>query len=913
MPLTDEQIRRRLVEFARRWDNRECGERAEAQTFLNELFECYGQRRQDVARFEDAQHGRFLDLFYPGVCIVEMKASSETPKLSTHRRQAIDYWLDSADVETDLKAPPYVVLCSFHKFEVWEPGSFPKQPRTELTLAELPDRWDSLSFLAGREPVFAGGSFDLTKDAVAKIARLNNLLQAGRTTEEAEQVNHFVFQCLWCMFAEDLGMLPNRMFSRLLKGLLDDPGRSSVDELGQLFQYLNDPSETRPEAGKYKGTPYANGGLFALPSRVHLKPEEVELLLEAAQSDWAKVDPSVFGGLLEGGLARDKKWQLGAHYTHEVDIQKIVQPTIVRPWRDRIAAIKTHDDAVAAQRELLDYVVLDPACGSGNFLYVAYRELRLIERRVNAREAKLREAEGKPAAAGGPVTYPLENIKGIEYDGFAVELAKVTLWMGHKLAVEEIGADEATLPLAKLDGIVNGDALKVEWPRADAIIGNPPFHGAKLLRRVLGDQYVDWLDSEFKCGLKDYCVYWYRLAHDRLEPGKRAGLVGTNSISQNTARSASLQYIVDNGGVITDAVSSQVWPGDAAVHVSIVNWVKEPKGELEIRILDGVELGEAIAPSLRPDSLAVDKGQVLGANAKRSFIGPVPGASGYVISEVEALSLLKNHGDLWKDVIRPYLVGEDLTSEPLATPSRWIIDFAARTLEEAGAYSDALAIVRERAKPEKDKVKRTAYRENWWRFSEPIRDMRIALKSLGRYIACAAQAKRIMFAWQDVWTCPSNATVVFAFDDDYSFGVLTSRIHTEWARAQSSTLKSDIRYTPTTAFATFPWPDPTDEQRAKIGDLAKQIVELRSQICTKNQYGLTKLYNAVDDGAYADFRKLHEDLDKNVAAAYGWPKKVAQDADECNRRLLALNLKIAAGELEYDPFPARSGSQMKLG
>jgi len=224
----------------------------------------------------------------------------------------------------------------------------------------------------------------------------------------------------------------------------------------------------------------------------------------------------------------------------------------------------------------------------GNFLYVAYRELRRLEKRLREREAELRLAEGKPRSDQGSLSafFPLSNIKGIEIDGFAVALARVTLWMGHTLAVRELELDESTLPLADLSGIRVGDALKLDWPRADAIIGNPPFHGSQHLRSVVGDVYVEWLKSHYQIGVKDYCVYWFRRAHDALAVTARAGLVGTNSISQNKGRSESLDYIVENDGVITNAVSSQRWPGEAKVHVSIVNWTKSP-AKLKGFVLDG--------------------------------------------------------------------------------------------------------------------------------------------------------------------------------------------------------------------------------------------------------------------------------------------------------------------------------------
>ena len=252
-----------------------------------------------------------------------------------------------------------------------------------------------------------------------------------------------------------------------------------------------------------------------------------------------------------------------------------------------------------AQDALQRYVVLDPACGSGNFLYVAYRELRRIEAELRRRARDMRRSAGLREQATLALYFPLTNIKGIELDPFAVQLARVTMWMGHKLAVDELDLEERVLPLVDLSGIRRGDALKLEWPRADAIIGNPPYHGTKFLRGELGDEYVEWLRTEFKVGVKDYCVYWFRKAHEHLASGGGAGLVGTNSIAEGVNRGASLDYITADGSVITTAVASQDWSGEAAVHVSIVNWVKTPPQPPSTHVLDGREVS-GITSSLRP-------------------------------------------------------------------------------------------------------------------------------------------------------------------------------------------------------------------------------------------------------------------------------------------------------------------------
>ena len=893
MALSGEEIRRRLREFAAAWGGYAGTERSEAQTFLNDLVECYGtDRRAEGARFEERAGGGFMDLFWPGVCIVEMKRPSEARRLHEHREQMLGYWQSSGTPASP--APRYVVLCAFHRFEVWEPGAIYTEPRATFDLVELPDHLDALLFLAGRRPVFVHDQTEVTREAVALVTDVYRMLRERRAAD-LDVLRDFVLQSVWAMFAEDLAMLPSHLFTRVLDGLIADSARSSRDDLGQLFAYLNEPRD-RPSEGIYAGTPYANGSLFERPARVHLEREELELLRQACESSWRKVEPAIFGALLQGALGRERQWALGAHYTAEADILKIVLPTIVEPWRDRIAACRTVADVQEAQDALMRYVVLDPACGSGNFLYVAYRELRRIEAELRRRARDMRRSAGLREQETLALYFPLANIKGIELDPFAVQLARVTMWMGHKLAVDELDLEERVLPLVDLSGIRRGDALKLEWPRADAIIGNPPYHGDRFLRRELGDEYVEWLKSEFGIGVKDYCVYWFRKSHDHLEPGTRAGLVGTNSISQNRARGASLQYIVDNGGAIVSAVSSQDWPGEAAVDVSIVNWVKVPPAPTSVT-LDGLDV-EAIGPSLRPSELDVSSAVHLPQNDLHCFFGPIPSGRGFVLRRDQAEQFLARSDVSYRDVVRPYLVGDDIANHPSQEPSRFIIDFALRSLEEAMEYPEALRVVQLLVKPVRDRTKRRAYRERWWRFAEPLVAMRQAVAPLSRYIGGTATGKRILFCWVDKSVCPSNAMTVFSFDADYAMGVLMSSIHTAWGKAQGSTLEDRIRYTPQTSFGTFPWPS---GDLNEVGDIASRLYARRSEICLERQIGLTNLYNEVDDGAYRDLRELHDALDEAVAAAYAWPASAAHDPQESNRLLLELNRAIAAGEIDYHP------------
>ena len=895
-----EQVQSALRAFVKKWADYSGSEKAEAQTFLNELFACYGSDRQAVgAKFEDFKASAgFMDLHWPGICIVEMKAPNRN--LAVAQQQVERYWRESSDRDHEIGAARWVVLCSFQRFEIWEPGRYPNKALVTFTLEELPDRYDVLGFLAGPnvEPNFAEHYRELTKDAAKIVAEAYHALK-DRSAAPADELQRFVLQSVWCMFAEDLGMLDGYPFQSTLTELVAQPDRSAAD-LGFLFRVLNQKG-SHNRTGRLAGTRYVNGELFTQPAEVGLNLDEIGLMLRATKFDWRKVDPTIFGSLMEGVLGRDRRWELGAHYTHEVDIMKIVTPTIIRPWRQRIEATTSPSEARDLLDELCAFRVLDPACGCGNFLYVAYRELRGLEHELKERMVALARDKGLSVPAGPLPYFPLSNMQGIDIERSAVLIARVTLWMGHRQMIERYGEAEDPLPLVDLSSVQVADALRVPWPETDCIIGNPPFLGASHVRSALGDDYVEWLKREFGVGIKDLCTYWFRRTAENLEQGQRAGLVGTNSISQNLGRSVSLKYIEELGGVITDAVSSQIWPGDARVHVSIVNWVAEPPEHVTDFTLNGVNVS-GISTSLTAELTSWAPRQ-LEANKGRCFEGPSPKAKGFLLSERDADQLLRDPTADYAHVVRPYLTARDITESPGQAPSRWTIDFRLMSLEEAMKFPAALAVARDRVKPERESNRRKVYREKWWIFAEPRTAMRKALEPCPRFAAAPGHAKRLTMIWLHADVLPSNATDVFAFDDDYSMGVLLSRVHDVWAWAQSSTLKGDLRYTPTSVFMTLAWPDPvTDEQRERVAEASRRLLARRTEICASEQIGLTKLYNAVDEGAWADLKVLHKVLDEAVAECYGWPKSVAQDDKELVRRLTDLNREIIEGNREYAPF-----------
>jgi hypothetical protein len=382
----------------------------------------------------------------------------------------------------------------------------------------------------------------------------------------------------------------------------------------------------------------------------------------------------------------------GAHFTSEADIQKVVRPTIVRPWERRLENAGTLTELRALRDELLNFKVLDPACGAGDFLYVAYRELKRIEMDLLA---KVHSNFGRRAQAEFGTTSRLSTRQfyGIDKNAFGVELAKITLVVAKELALAEtremietaeldlpLDFVDAALPLDNLDAnIVCDDALFCEWPQVNAIVGNPPYQPKNNMQREYGAAYVGRGRDRYPDvpGRADYCVYWFHRAHDELDPGERVGLVGTNTIRQNYSREGSLDYIVGNGGTITEAVSTQVWSGEAAVNVSIVNWVKaqEPGKKRLYRQLgdrrdsdfEVVEL-DRIGPAL---SGRLD---VTGAKRLRSnmdsgacYQGQTHGHEGFLLSPDEAREMVGRSANN-SEVLFPFLIANDLLGN---NPQSW--------------------------------------------------------------------------------------------------------------------------------------------------------------------------------------------------------------------------------------------------
>jgi hypothetical protein len=480
-----ELIQKVLRSFSDRWINYNGTERGEAQTFCNEFFRCFGLDRFTVgAHFEQniSNETTRADLLWGKRLLIEMKRPSEK-NLSKHYEQAYNYWLRINP------SPQYLILSNFYTLEVHDPNREYGKALSVIPLAEIGNHIDSLAFMLDEEPIFPETQTEVTKKAADLTIGVYRRLLERYPVFEARL---FILQCVFAMFAEDIALLPRQHFTNSLLTCIKKEQKTG-DLLTLLFQRLNEP-DARKRQGR--DIPYINGGLFKEVLPLDLEKAEIEQLLEACSYDWSFIRPEIFGTLFEHSMTNEERSQHGVHYTSEIDIQRIVQPTIVSPWISVIEGIHNLDELNKAKRILANYKVLDPTCGSGNFLYIAYKELKRVERMLHDREIELR---GLPFVnQKQKAIFPIQNLCGFDRDEFAVMLARVTLWIGQQIINKEFQIDEEDLPLSDLSCIQQADSLLVKWPQDISVyIGNPPFIGAHKMRSRLGDDYVNLIHKMF--------------------------------------------------------------------------------------------------------------------------------------------------------------------------------------------------------------------------------------------------------------------------------------------------------------------------------------------------------------------------------------------------------------------------------
>ncbi|MCC7019610.1 MAG: class I SAM-dependent DNA methyltransferase [Ardenticatenales bacterium] len=767
----------------------------------------------------------------------------------------------------------------------------------------------------------------VTREAATQFAKLADHLRAKDVAPDAAA--HYLIRLLFCLFAEDIGLLPKSLFTTLVHSGHRQPERFN-NQLRTLFAAMS--------TGGYFGADdilHINGRLFDSADVIDLDSDALWILKGVCDLDWSAIEPAILGTLFTRSLDPAMRAQLGAQYTSRDDILLVVEPVLMAPLRRRWADVKAQAEAIAAERdtapagsartkrenqlrdvlvafaqELARIRVLDPACGSGNFLYVALLLLLDLWKEVSTAAADFGLSLLMPTEDQAPSPAQLH---GIEINEYAHELAQVTIWIGYIQWMRDNGFGRPSEPVLKpIDTIEHRDAIlafdeegravEPEWPAVDVIVGNPPFLGTKLMRAGLGDEYVERLFSIYDGKVareSDFVVYWFHRAQQMLAGGrlKRAGLLSTNSIRGGANRRV-VEDIKRTGDIFL-AWGDRPWILDgAAVRVSMVGF---DDGSERERTLDGVSVSE-IHSDLTSGSVDLTKAARLWENSGLAYMGDTKGGAFDVDDETATAMLAAKgnpNGRPNSDVVRPWVNGLDVTRR---LRGMWIIDFGVdSTLEHAAAYQVPFEHVLEYVKPARDTNRRDAYRLRWWLHMEPRPAMRQSLGPLHRFICTPTVARHRLFVWLTHPTLPDHQLIAIARDDDYFFGVLHSHIHELWSLRMGTWLGvgNDPRYTPTSTFETFPFPwppgqEPADDPRiAAIADAARALVEQRDRWLNPDgatdaelkKRTLTHLYN--QRPTWLDL--AHRWLDEAVLDAYGWAQDLGDE--ELLERLLALNME----------------------
>ena len=1022
--------------FIARWQGVAASELATAQSFVIELCALLGVERPHPSAAQDYmferpvtfQHGDGstssgrIDCYRRGHFVLEAKKL----KAPGHTRGFDDGMLRArGQAEGYARAlpaaegrPPFVLVVDVgNLIEVYAEFSrsggtytpFPDPRSHRIALADLAEpRIRQRLRLIWSEPDAldpARISAQVTRAVSDQLARLARSLEDSGHAPHA--VAAYLSRCLFSMFAEDVELLPAGSFLGLLQTHQRQPAT-----LRQMLRILWADMDRGGFSAALAGQVlHFNGKLFkgahedgySLP----LTPAQVELLIAAARANWREVEPAIFGTLLERALDPAERHALGAHYTPRAYVERLVLPTVIEPLRadwtsaQAAALVLAHEaaslqgraaDAKLAEaraelqkfhHQLCTTRVLDPACGSANFLYVTLEHLKRLEGEVLNQLHELGHAQDQLGFEGETVT--LQQLLGIELNPRAAALAELVLWIGwlqwHIRArgnaavaepvvhdyrnidcrdavlawdAQEPAHDAAGQPRTRWDGVtykrhpVTGEPVPDEaaqvpqwrylgarpaaWPRADFIVGNPPFIGAASMRAALGDGYVEALRAAWPevPESSDFVMYWWQRAARQVAAGqaRRMGLITTNSLRQTFNRRV-VQAALAAGTHLEMAIADHPWvdfAGNAAVRIAMsVLAPGEGEGELltvtderpgefgEMQVTVKAQRGLIHADLSIGANVAAT--QALQSNTGLTFRGVTLMGTGFWVEPDDPLIALE------PQIVKPLRNGRDLTDKVRGV---YAIDFYGHTLEAAReVFPNAYQRVLIGVKPERDQSQRASYREKWWLFAEARPDMRRALESLERFVVTPMTAKHRTFQYLPAGVLPDQGLIVFAVSDSYVLGVLSSQLHIDWALATGSRLGvgNDPRYNNSRCFETFPFPDDdtglTSELRQRIARLAEQIDQHRKRVLAPAAghagLTLTGLYNVLaalregraltakeqaihTQGLVGVLRELHDELDAAVRAAYGLPASAT--TDDVLAELVRLNARRAAEEAQ---------------
>ena len=812
--------------------------------------------------------------------------------------------------------PPFIVVCDVgHCVELYADFSgqgknyaqFPDRQGFRIFLEDLRKQEirDQLKLIWTDPHTLnpARQSAKVTRDIAARLAQVSKALE--KTGYEAEHVALFLMRCLFTMFAEDVELLPKESFTALLAKCAEDPVKFAP-MVEQLWVAMDKGDFAYAIERK---VPRFNGRLFADAGVIPLGKEEIGELLAAAKSDWRAVEPAIFGTLLEQALDKDERKRLGAHYTPRAYVERLVVATIIEPLRaewgqvqataERLKGEKRAKEALAVVKAFHDKLcatrVLDPACGTGNFLYVSMELMKRLEGEVLE---SLLDLGGQEALLSlERHTVDPHQFLGLEINPRAAAIAELVIWLGYlqwhfrtkgSAPSEPILRDFRTIEVKDAvltwDGwpvpqVVDGketypNARRPDWPEAEFIVGNPPFIGGKDIRERCGDGYTEALWSVHKHinESADYVMYWWDRAAETVAKAKaqRFGLVTTNSITQVFSRRVVAEHLNAKKPIsLVMAIPDHPWtkatPEAAAVRIAMTVGKSGRRGGVLREVVSEagldtdqpeIEFNEQVGRINADLSIGVDVTSAgeLRANEGLCCPGVKLHGSGFIVTPDEAKHLGLGKRDGLERHVRPYRNGRDLTSRPRGV---MVIDLFGLNDEEVRkrfpeVYQHLLSTVKKARQEQYDKSPtRDAeeYLGRWWIFGKPRQELRPALAGLSRYIVTVETASHRVFQFLEAEILPDNMLVCIALNDAFNLGVLSSRLHVVWALRAGGWLGmgNDPRYSKSRCFDPFPFPDCSDELKDEVRSVAEEIdAHRKARQAEHPRLTLTQMYNVLE-------------------------------------------------------------------
>jgi hypothetical protein len=884
MTLSWNEIRSRALAFARHWFDAG-SEDAQAKAFLIAFFEVFGITDKRFASFEHAvkKHGGgqgFVDAFWPGILLIEMKSRGKN--LDRAYTQAIDYFPGLK--ERDL--PRYVLVCDFARFRLHD---LSEGTTAEFALADFHKNVRLFGFVAGYQTQVIKPQDPINIRAAERMGRLHDQLKAVGYVGRPLEI--YLVRLLFCLFAEDTGICEKRQFQDYVEQRTAEDGSDLADRLATLFHVLNTPSDKRLSNldEQLAAFPYINGSLFAesLPP-AGFDSGMREALLDLCGLDWSLISPAIFGSLFQSIMDDKARRNLGAHYTSEENIQKLIKPLFLDALRAEFEKIrKNRNKLFEFHKKLRGLTFFDPACGCGNFLAITYRELRLLELDV----LRAAHVDGQQMLdIHQLVAVDVDQFYGIEIEEFPAQIAQVALWLvDHQMNLkvsEEFGAYFVRIPLKHAASIAHGNALRIDWndvlpaERCAYVLGNPPFVGKK--EQTVGQKAdLDPIFSGIKsAGVLDYVAAWYVKAtrYMAANPTIHTAFVSTNSITQGEQVGVLWSWLLAQGVKIHFAHRTFAWSnearGKAAVHCVIVGFALEDTSEKIIFEYEDIK-GEAhalpvgnISPYLtNTTSILIEKRMMpLGKVPEIVFGSKAVDFGHFVIEESELDDFLATEPAA-QPFIREFIGSEEF----LNGGKRYCLWLKGISPQALRAMPKVLARV-EAVRKERLKSVKAPTRELAQTPAEFGEDRQPTSPYL--LIPKVSSENRdyvpLGFLMPDVIINPSVLVVPNA--GRYDFGVLQSVMHMAWMRAVCGRLESRYQYSASIVYNNFPWPEPTDKQRSTIEAAAQGVLNARA---AHPGASLADLYDPLS--MPPNLVKAHHALDKAVDAAYGY-KAAATDA-----------------------------------